>query len=172
MKTGLIIVGIWSGVLLFISLAIVGALGPLYDGSFYPFTLPFIVLVGICTTLSIIGLVAQRARSAVFWVVTPLHGILFLPFRFAMKRWPGGNDGPGMAWLFLLGGGSCIAGLLALVLIVIGIIIIAGKAKETEPQTRSSPLDVPSIKATVSTEEPVEIVRKERGRTRGWRRRM
>jgi len=39
-------------------------------------------------------------------------------------------------------------------------------------QTRSSPLDVPSIKATVSTEELVEIVRKERGRTRGWRRRV
>jgi antitoxin Phd len=37
---------------------------------------------------------------------------------------------------------------------------------------RSSPLDVPSIKTTVSTEELVEIVRKERGRTRGWRRRV
>ena len=37
---------------------------------------------------------------------------------------------------------------------------------------RSSPLDVPSIKATVSTEELVEIVRKERGRPRGWRRRV
>ncbi len=39
-------------------------------------------------------------------------------------------------------------------------------------QTRSSPLDVPPIKATVSTGELVEIVRKERGRTRGWRRRV
>jgi len=38
-------------------------------------------------------------------------------------------------------------------------------------QTRSSPLDVPSIKAIVSTKELVEIVRRERGRTRGWRRR-
>ena len=35
-----------------------------------------------------------------------------------------------------------------------------------------SPLDVPSIKATVSTEELVELVRKERGRTRGWKRRV
>ena len=38
-------------------------------------------------------------------------------------------------------------------------------------QTRSSPLDVPSIKATVSTKELVEILRKERSRTRGGRRR-
>jgi len=38
-------------------------------------------------------------------------------------------------------------------------------------RTRRSPLDVPSIQATIPTEELVEIVRKERGRTRGWRRR-
>ena len=36
---------------------------------------------------------------------------------------------------------------------------------------RRSPLDVPSIQATIPTEELVEIVRQERGRTRGWRRR-
>ena len=39
-------------------------------------------------------------------------------------------------------------------------------------KTHSSPLDVPSIKAGASTEELVEIVRKERARTRGWRRGM
>ena len=38
-------------------------------------------------------------------------------------------------------------------------------------QTRRSPLDVPSIRASVSTEELVEIVRKERGRARGRKRR-
>ena len=36
-------------------------------------------------------------------------------------------------------------------------------------RTCRSPLDVPSIQATVTTEELVEIVRKERGRARGWR---
>ena len=39
-------------------------------------------------------------------------------------------------------------------------------------KTRRSPLDVPSIKAAVSTEELVEIVRKERARTKGGRRGM
>ncbi len=38
-------------------------------------------------------------------------------------------------------------------------------------RTRRSPLDVPSIQATIPTEELVQIVRKERGRARGWRRR-
>jgi antitoxin Phd len=37
-------------------------------------------------------------------------------------------------------------------------------------RTPRSPLDVSSVKAAVSTEELVEIVRKERGRARGWRR--
>ncbi|MBM4306333.1 MAG: type II toxin-antitoxin system Phd/YefM family antitoxin [Deltaproteobacteria bacterium] len=37
-------------------------------------------------------------------------------------------------------------------------------------QTRRSPLDVPPIQATVSTEELVGIVRKERGKARGWKR--
>ena len=39
-------------------------------------------------------------------------------------------------------------------------------------RTRRSPLDIPSIQATVSTKELVEIVRKERGRARGGRRRV
>jgi len=33
----------------------------------------------------------------------------------------------------------------------------------------SSPLDIPSIRTGVSTQELVALVRKERGRTRGWR---
>jgi antitoxin Phd len=41
----------------------------------------------------------------------------------------------------------------------------------TPERTLRSPLDVSSVKAAVSTEELVEIVRKERGRARGWRRR-
>ena len=32
-----------------------------------------------------------------------------------------------------------------------------------------SPLDIPSIKANISCEELVTLVRKERGRTRGWK---
>ncbi len=35
----------------------------------------------------------------------------------------------------------------------------------------ASPLDVPSIKADISTREMVTLVRQERGRIRGWRQR-
>lgn len=42
----------------------------------------------------------------------------------------------------------------------------------TPERTKKSPLDVPSIQADVSTQELVSLVRKERARTRGWRRRV
>ena len=38
-------------------------------------------------------------------------------------------------------------------------------------QTERSPLNVPSIRATISTKELVEIVRQERSKTRGLKRR-
>jgi prevent-host-death family protein len=45
-----------------------------------------------------------------------------------------------------------------------------GRAFALVPQvTWASPLDIPSIKARISTPELVDLVRKERGRTRGWR---
>ena len=36
---------------------------------------------------------------------------------------------------------------------------------------KKSPLDVPSIRADITTRDLVSLVRKERGRTRGWKRR-
>jgi prevent-host-death family protein len=39
-------------------------------------------------------------------------------------------------------------------------------------ETRRSPFDLPSIRANVSTEELVEIVKKGRRKTGGWRRRL
>jgi len=48
-----------------------------------------------------------------------------------------------------------------------------GRTFALRPERKlGSPLDVPSIKATVSTEELVAVVRKERGRARGWKRRV
>lgn len=45
-----------------------------------------------------------------------------------------------------------------------------GRSFALVPQkTRVSPLDVPSVQTRASTEELVDIIRKERSRTRGWR---
>jgi prevent-host-death family protein len=45
-----------------------------------------------------------------------------------------------------------------------------GRSFAVLPQeTPASPLDIPSIKVRMSTAELVDLVREERGRTRGWR---
>src|SRR5512135_131116 len=131
MKTGLIIIGVWTTVLLFCSLAIVGALGPVYSGSFYPFTLPFIFLAGISLVLSICGLVVRRIRAYIFWFAASSHGLLFLPFYYAIRHWPGGDDGPGLAWGFLIGGGSCIAAIIAIVFLLMTILALVRGSKES-----------------------------------------
>ncbi len=41
----------------------------------------------------------------------------------------------------------------------------------TLERSKKSPLDVPSIRADISTQELVSLVRRERGRARGWKRR-
>jgi hypothetical protein len=116
MKQSMLLIGVWSAVLLFLSLTIIGAFEPLYSGSFYPFTLPFIVMAGVVSALAFTGVVVTRIRTALFWPTLVLHGLLFLPFWFAYARWPGGDDGPGMAWGLVIGIGSRIAALLALAL--------------------------------------------------------
>jgi antitoxin Phd len=40
----------------------------------------------------------------------------------------------------------------------------------TPERAKKSPLDVPSVRADISTQELVSLVRKERGRKRGWKR--
>ena len=42
----------------------------------------------------------------------------------------------------------------------------------TPERTKKSPLDVPSIKVDISTKDLVSLIRKERGRTRGWKQRV
>jgi len=127
MKTGLVIAGVWSTLLLLLALTITGTFGDAYAGSFYSFTLPFIVMAATVAALSLAGLLLSRARRVLFWLVVPLHGLLFVPFLHAMVRWPGGDDGPGMAWMFFVGVGSLIAGLQSLVLVVCRIVGIVRK---------------------------------------------
>lgn len=44
-----------------------------------------------------------------------------------------------------------------------------GRTFTLKPLTsNTSPLDVPSIRASISTEDLVDLVRNERSRTRGW----
>jgi len=132
MKAGLVIVGVWSVILLLLALTITGAFGDVYAGSFYSFTLPFIIMAATLAVLALAGLLLRPVRGVIFWLAIPLHGFLFVPFLCAIVRWPGGDDGPGMAWLLFVGGGSCIAAISSLVLTVREIIVSVRTTEKAE----------------------------------------
>ncbi len=117
MKIGLIIQGALAAFLLLVGLLCVAA-----AQRFYPATLPFLIAATVCVVLAIIGISLPGKRALMFWGLTLLHGSLFFPFWLAMTHWPGGDDGPGMMWMILVGGGACLAGALAVVFLIVGLI--------------------------------------------------
>jgi hypothetical protein len=132
MKAGLIIIAFWSLRLFLFSLLITGAFPFLYAGSFYLFTLPFIISSGLCFVLASLALSILKNHSSVFWVTTVLHGLLIIPYGFAMSLWPGGDDGPGMAWCYVLGEGSCVAAVVSIILVLCVSVSIIVKYKKRQ----------------------------------------
>jgi len=91
--------------------------------------------------LSVTGLIVKRHQASLFWIAVPLHGLLFLPFGYAVSCWPRGDDGPGMAWGLLIGGGSFIATLLTAILLILRVAPLLSRrttAKETEENRGST----------------------------------
>lgn len=106
MKAINILVGIWGLVLLVLGLVIIGAV-PFYAGSFYWFTLPFLLIAAA-------GAYMPLARVASGELSGNRHGeilvavLLPVAWFFALTQWPGGDDGPGMAWAMGLGLGNLL----------------------------------------------------------------
>ncbi len=116
MAAALIVVMIWSLFLLCSSLIFGGYIGWLYDSNLYSFTIPYVACALGCLLLCAHELRQehyrrQRVRNAVI-----LHGLLIIPAIMAMALWPGGDDGPGMGWLFFVLYGSIVATVIALVI--------------------------------------------------------
>jgi len=114
----LVVIGGWSALLFLAGLTVVGAFGS-YAGSFYWFTIPFLAASGLCAAAAAAGACWRGGRARVFRIVAPLHALLILPSALAMALWPGGDDGPGMAWQLFIFGGSAVALVLAVVLMAV-----------------------------------------------------
>ena len=69
----------------------------------YHGTYPFFVLSGIAVLLPMAGLMAKRYRRQYLLATFALHLLLWAPCLYPIGEWPGGDDGPGMAWFWLLG---------------------------------------------------------------------
>jgi hypothetical protein len=101
-----------SILLLLLGLIISGAIPVLYPGSFYWFSIPFLIHATASTFLSAKchfrpSPLLKKKRNGAFWCL-PVTAM------FPMFLWPGGDDGPGMAWMFIVGGGSIIIVLISI----------------------------------------------------------
>lgn len=107
MKLSLIFITILSSFLFALSLFISGAIG--FYSNFYSFTIPFIIASFSCFILGLCGLLIKKKRRTNFIIAIIVFGFLIVPHLYAILQWPGGDDGPGMAWALFIGGGSFLA---------------------------------------------------------------
>jgi len=76
-------------------------------GSFYWFTIPFFVhvVMNILLSVKFYFYPSAELKQKKDW----LFRLLPITAIFPMFLWPGGDDGPGMAWMLFVGGGSLFA---------------------------------------------------------------
>lgn len=75
---------------------------------FYPATIPTMVQAGLAAAVALVGVLRSSRRFACLVTSSVALGLLGLPAFYAMLRWPGGDDGGGFGWAFIVGGG-CVA---------------------------------------------------------------
>ncbi|HOI55470.1 MAG TPA: hypothetical protein PLP01_09500 [Phycisphaerae bacterium] len=92
-----------SGVLflLVVHMATANALG------FYPSTIPAMVQPALAALISLVGLLARRLRLASLLLSSAGLALMVIPWWHA--RFPGGDDGGGFGWFFVVGSASLAA---------------------------------------------------------------
>lgn len=90
---------------------------PGYAGSFYWFTLPHLVLLPLATAAVAIH-AKYRTRAAFVSALICLSCLLPTWF-FAGSQWPGGDDGPGLAWFDGIGLASLLSTAIGLPLVYV-----------------------------------------------------
>ena len=74
---------------------------PGYAGSFYWFTIPHLILLPVSVVA--VALYAVKRRNTMFTAALICLSCLLPTWFFASFQWPGGDDGPGMAWVYGIG---------------------------------------------------------------------
>ena len=90
---------------------------PGYAGSFYWFTIPHLVVVPLSAVM--VALYAVRRKRATFIAALVCLLCLLPSWFFAASQWPGGDDGPGMAWVYGIGLASLLSTAIGLPLIYV-----------------------------------------------------
>ena len=90
---------------------------PGYAGSFYWFTVPHLALLPLSVVM--VALDAVRRSKATFVAALTCLSCLLPTWLFAGVRWPGGDDGPGMAWVYGIGLASVLSAAIGLPLVYV-----------------------------------------------------
>ena len=90
---------------------------PGYAGSFYWFTIPHLVLLPLSAAM--VALDAVLRKRATFLATTICLSCLLPTWFFAGSKWLGGDDGPGMAWVYGIGLASLLSTAIGLPLIYV-----------------------------------------------------
>jgi len=86
---------------------------PGYAGSFYRFTVPHLLILPVCAAAFLVLTLRVNAAMRMTSVLS-VCGIV-PTWLFAAVQWPGGDDGPGMAWWYGVGLASLVTTTLGLV---------------------------------------------------------
>lgn len=60
------------------------------------------ISTGLCLLVVILGLSSRRLLHLSLWAAEALQGYRLIPAGEALRSWPGGDDGPGLAWLMII----------------------------------------------------------------------
>lgn len=84
----------------FLSLSITGII-PIYSGALHQSAVPHLML----TFIALVVLVVHYKLQTFFTLILAVATIIGLlgTYWWALKGWPGGDDGPGLAWAYVIG---------------------------------------------------------------------
>ncbi len=98
-----------------------------YGEGFYYFTIPFIIHVIFGVFLAIF--VYNKKNSKNVLKISIFYSSYFITAVYAILQWPGGDDGPGLAWFYGVVGGSLITMFFGIIFIIYSIVLIKQKIR-------------------------------------------
>ena len=85
------------------------------DVPIYRFTIPHLTLVALTLLVLSLGALRRPLELLIVVIMAVALSATLITAMHAASKWPGGNDGPGIAWFYFIGGLSAINGCAAVV---------------------------------------------------------
>ena len=104
---------------------------------FYPATLGVIIQAGVAAVVGLVGASLEWRRRMCLAISSLALASLGVPWLCAGMVWPGGDDGGGLGWLFLVGGGCLLGLVVGTVTLFVGLGLQSKDEPKQAPSERS-----------------------------------